>query len=52
MKKAKKLKMMSTGLHCRISERPERALAISKFIEYAGSFAGVSFATRREIAEF
>jgi peptidoglycan/xylan/chitin deacetylase (PgdA/CDA1 family) len=48
----KGLKMMSIGLHCRISGRPGRALAISKFVEYVKSFPDVWFATRREIAEY
>jgi allantoinase len=43
-------KMMSVGLHLRISGHPARAQAIANFIEYAKSFPDVWFARRIEIA--
>lgn len=43
-------KMMSVGLHLRISGHPARAQAVANFIEYAKSFRGVWFAQRIEIA--
>jgi allantoinase len=43
-------KLMSVGLHCRISGRPARATAIDRFIQYAKSFPGVWFARRIDIA--
>lgn len=45
-------KMMSIGIHCRISGRPGRAIALARFIEYAKKFPDAWFATRKEIAEF
>jgi peptidoglycan/xylan/chitin deacetylase (PgdA/CDA1 family) len=44
-------RIMSVGLHCRVSGRPARATAIDRFIEYAKQFEGVWFARRDEIAE-
>jgi peptidoglycan/xylan/chitin deacetylase (PgdA/CDA1 family) len=43
-------KMMSIGLHCRISGRPGRASAIDRFIAYAKRRGGVWFARRDAIA--
>jgi peptidoglycan/xylan/chitin deacetylase (PgdA/CDA1 family) len=43
-------KMMSIGLHCRISGRPGRSVALDRFIEYAKSHDKVWFARRDEIA--
>ncbi len=43
-------KMMSIGLHCRLTGRPGRMLALQRFIEYAQSHADVWFARRIEIA--
>lgn len=45
-------KMMSIGLHCRCSGLPARARAIEEFISYAGSFSGVWFARRVDIARW
>jgi len=43
-------KMMSVGLHCRISGRAARATAIDRFLTYASGHAGVWFARRIDIA--
>jgi peptidoglycan/xylan/chitin deacetylase (PgdA/CDA1 family) len=43
-------KMMSIGLHLRLSGHPARAHALHKFIAYAKSFPGVWFARRIDIA--
>ena len=45
-------KMMSVGLHCRITGRPSRSQAVERFIEYAKSFEGVWFARRLDIARW
>ena len=45
-------KMMSIGLHCRISGRPARSRAIERFIRYAKGFPRVWFAPRVEIAKW
>ena len=45
-------KMMSVGLHCRITGRPARSRAVDRFIEYAKSFSDVWFARRIEIARW
>jgi peptidoglycan/xylan/chitin deacetylase (PgdA/CDA1 family) len=45
-------RMMSIGLHMRISGRPARALALDRFITYAKSKPGVWFARRDEIARW
>jgi len=45
-------KMLSVGLHCRISGRPGRASAIDRFITYAQQYDRVWFARRDEIARF
>jgi len=43
-------KMMSVGLHCRISGRPGRTAAVRRFIEYIQSKPDVWLATRLDIA--
>ena len=43
-------KMMSVGLHCRITGRPARSRAVQRFLEYASGFSDVWFARRDEIA--
>ena len=43
-------KMMSVGLHCRISGLPARAMAVDQFIAHARGFPGVWFARRVDIA--
>ncbi|EMC91200.1 carbohydrate esterase family 4 protein [Baudoinia panamericana UAMH 10762] len=43
-------KMMSIGLHARISGRPGRVGAVRKFVDYVSSKEGVWVATREEIA--
>lgn len=45
-------KMMSVGLHCRISGRPARSRAIERFIRYAKGFPRVWFARRVDIARW
>jgi allantoinase len=45
-------KLMSVGLHCRISGRPGRATAIARFITYAKQRGLVWFARREDIARF
>lgn len=45
-------KMMSVGLHCRITGRPARSRAVARFLEYANGFDGVWFARRDEIARW
>ena len=44
-------RMMSIGLHLRLTGHPGRAQALSNFIEYAKSFPDVWFARRIDIAE-
>lgn len=43
-------KMMSVGLHCRISGKPGRFMAIKKFLDYIQSHEGVWIARREDIA--
>ena len=43
-------KMMSVGMHCRITGRPARSRAVQRFLEYASGFPDVWFARRDEIA--
>jgi allantoinase len=43
-------KMMSVGLHTRLTGRPARAAAVEEFIRYAKSFPRVWFARRGDIA--
>ena len=45
-------KMMSVGLHCRISGRPGRSQALERFIQYAQGFSDVWFARRVDIARW
>ena len=45
-------KLLSIGLHCRISGRPGRATAVDRFIRYAKERGQVWFARRDEIARF
>ena len=45
-------KMMSVGLHCRITGRPSRSQAVERFIEYAKGFEGVWFPRRVDIAHW
>ena len=45
-------KMMSVGLHCRITGRPARSRAVQRFLEYANGFSSVWFARRDEIARW
>jgi peptidoglycan/xylan/chitin deacetylase (PgdA/CDA1 family) len=43
-------KMMSIGLHCRISGKPGRSSAIDNFLKHALEKEGVWFTTRKDIA--
>jgi len=43
-------KMMSVGLHCRISGRPARTAALARFLDYAKGHEGVWICQRQEIA--
>ena len=43
-------KMMSVGLHCRLSGRPGRAAALGEFLDYVKGFTDVWICTREEIA--
>lgn len=43
-------KMMSVGLHCRISGHPARAMALARFLDYVGSRDSVWICRREEIA--
>jgi allantoinase len=43
-------KMMSVGLHARVTGRPGRIVALRKFLEYVKGFDDVWIATREEIA--
>ena len=43
-------KMMSVGLHTRVTGRPGRVVALRKFLEYVKGFDDVWIATREEIA--
>ena len=45
-------KMMSVGIHCRISGRPGRARILEDFIKYAKGFPQVWFARRSDIARW
>ena len=45
-------KMMSIGLHCRMTGRPARAVALQNFLDYARGLPGVWFARRIEIARW
>jgi putative urate catabolism protein len=43
-------RMMSIGLHCRLTGRPGRAAALERFMDYAASHEQVWFARRIDIA--
>ena len=45
-------KMMSVGIHCRVSGRPGRARILEDFIKYAKGFPQVWFARRSDIARW
>jgi allantoinase len=45
-------KMMSVGLHTRITGRPGRVVALRRFLEYVKGFDDVWIATREEIARY
>ena len=45
-------KMMSVGLHLRISGRPGRSKALARFVEYAQNLGNVWFARRIDIARW
>jgi peptidoglycan/xylan/chitin deacetylase (PgdA/CDA1 family) len=47
-----KPKMMSVGLHTRVTGRPGRVVALKKFLEYVRGFDDVWIATREEIARY
>lgn len=47
-----KPKMMSVGLHARVTGRAGRIVALRKFLEYARGFEDVWIATREEIARY
>ena len=44
-------KMMSVGLHCRLTGRPGRIKALEKFIDYAQSHTDIWFCRRIDIAK-
>ena len=44
-------KMMSVGLHCRLTGRPGKMAGLKRFIDYAKSHSGVWFPRRIDIAE-
>lgn len=44
-------KMMSVGLHCRLTGRPGRTAALSRFLDYVAKHDRVWIATRLDIAE-
>lgn len=48
---AERPKMLSIGLHCRLTGRPARAAALARFLDYVQSKDGVWVAKREEIAE-
>lgn len=43
-------KMMSVGLHCRLSGRPGRSAAVARLLDYVQSFDDVWVTTREQIA--
>lgn len=43
-------RMMSIGLHCRLTGRPGRSAALARFLSYVSSHRQVWFCTRAEIA--
>ncbi|MGC1217128.1 MAG: allantoinase PuuE [Phormidesmis sp.] len=44
-------KMMSVGLHCRLSGKPGRTAALAKFLDYVQSHDSVWICRRRDIAQ-
>jgi peptidoglycan/xylan/chitin deacetylase (PgdA/CDA1 family) len=44
-------KMMSIGLHCRISGKPGRFAAVQSFVQYIQQLPGVWITTRKDIAQ-
>jgi putative urate catabolism protein len=48
---ARSPKMMSVGLHCRLTGRPGRIKALEKFIDYAQSHTDIWFCRRIDIAK-
>ncbi|WP_423820980.1 allantoinase PuuE [Salinisphaera sp. SPP-AMP-43] len=44
-------KMMSVGLHCRITGRPGRAAALARFLDYVRGFDDIWICTRLDIAK-
>lgn len=44
-------RMMSVGLHCRLSGRPGRAAALGRFLDYVAGFDDVWICTRGAIAD-
>ena len=44
-------KMMSVGLHCRLTGRPGRAVGLAKFVDYVLGHENVWVATREDIAK-
>lgn len=44
-------KMMSVGLHCRITGRPGRAAALARFLDYVRRFEDIWICTRLDIAK-
>lgn len=44
-------KMMTIGLHCRITGKPARFLPLKRFVEYISGKSDVWIATRTQIAE-
>jgi peptidoglycan/xylan/chitin deacetylase (PgdA/CDA1 family) len=47
---AGKPKMMTIGLHCRITGRPGRFIGLQRFVEYIAAKEGVWVTTRKDIA--
>lgn len=45
-------KMMTIGLHCRVSGRPAAARVVNDFLAYATAFPDVWFARRIDIARW
>jgi peptidoglycan/xylan/chitin deacetylase (PgdA/CDA1 family) len=48
---AGKPKMMTIGLHCRVSGKPGRFAAVENFLKYISRKEGVWITTRKAIAE-
>ena len=43
-------KMMSVGLHCRLTGRPGRAAALERFLDHVAGYEGVRVTLRVDIA--